>query len=113
MKKILFLDDNENDRRIYKKKLDPRFEVIIDEIPEPNADYQRMADQKFDLILLDFDLSIPNKNSKKSSVSGVPLSIELSQKIPNVPIVLFTKKNLFNINKFSNIGSVETLSSQM
>lgn len=36
-------------------------------------------------------------------MSGVPLSIELRQKIQDVPIILFTKKSLFNIDKFSNI----------
>ncbi len=101
MKKILFLDDDEEDRRIYKKKLGRKFEVLIEEIPESKEDYQKIIDEKPDVILLDFDLSIPNKNNQQSSVSGVPLSIELRQKIQTVPIILFTKKSLFNIDKFS------------
>lgn len=103
MKKILFLDDKEDDRRIYKKKLERKFEVLIEEIPESKNDYQKIIDEKPDVILLDFDLSTPNKNNQKSSVSGVPLSIEFRQKIPDIPIILFTKKSLFNIDKFSNI----------
>jgi len=103
MKKILFLDDKEDDRRIYKKKLERRFEVLIEEIPVSKEDHQKIIDKKPDVILLDFDLSIPNKKNQKSSVSGVPLSIELRQKIPDIPIILFTKKSLFNIDKFSNI----------
>lgn len=63
MKKILFLDDNEQDRRIYKKKLGGRFEVLLEEIPESKEDYTRIIDAKPDVILLDFDLSMPNKNN--------------------------------------------------
>jgi|WetSurMetagenome_2_1015567.scaffolds.fasta_scaffold77309_2 CheY-like chemotaxis protein len=103
MKKILFLDDNEADRRIYKKKLDRRFEVLIEEIPESVEDYNKIITEKPEVILLDFDLSIPNKNNQKSCVSGVPLSIELRQRNPDIPIILFTKKSLFDIDKFSNI----------
>jgi CheY-like chemotaxis protein len=103
MKKILFLDDNEQDRRIYKKRLSRRFEVLIEEIPESIEDYIRISCEKPEVILLDYDLSIPNKKNQKSCVSGVPLSIELRQKYPDIPIILFTKKSLFNINKFSNI----------
>ena len=65
----------------------------ISEIQEKNPE----------LILVDFDLHKPNKKGKKSPISGLTLSTELKQNFQEIPIILFTRRDVFKIGDYSKI----------
>lgn len=113
--RTLYIDDVDGDLRKYKAKFDTdersksRFKIATCRTPTSTEDYKEVEKERPELILVDFDLTRPNANGKVPGISGVTLSTELRQKFPETPIVLFTRKNVFKIQDYSNIK--QTLSS--
>ncbi len=98
--KIVYIDDDERDQKKYKTKFEAdaksknKFEIVAINTPKTPQDYDSIIRMNPDLLLVDYILDIPEED-KVIGVSGVALSTELKQKIPGVPIVLFTRKTIF------------------
>jgi len=113
--KILYIDDDERELSKYElkfrddKRTKDRFKLIKRNTPKNRSDFDGLLKTKPSLILLDFDLTKPDSKGNVIGISGVTLSTELRQKFPDVPIVLFTRKSVFNIDNYSDIK--QTLSS--
>jgi len=113
--KILYIDDDETELKRYELKfrydtrMKDRFKLIIKNTPKKRGDFEALMKICPGLILVDFELIKPDSNGDVIGISGVTLSTELRQKFPDVPIVLFTRKSVFNINSYSDIK--QTLSS--
>lgn len=113
--KILYIDDDERELKKYELKfrddtrMKDRFKLITKNTPKNKGDFEALMKICPGLILIDFDLTKPDSNGDVIGISGVTLSTELRQKFPDVPIVLFTRKSVFNINNYSDIK--QTLSS--
>ena len=105
---VVYIDDDEKELRKYKKKF-RKFDGIklftfnTPKIPE---DYQKINQCNPDLILVDFDLSIPDSDGNVIGLSGISLSTELKQKFPKSPIVLFTRKSVFDVDYYQNIQNM-------
>lgn len=112
---ILYIDDDERELKKYELKFrddtrtKDRFKLITKNTPKNKSDYEALMKISPGLILIDFDLTKPDLNEDVIGISGVTLSTELRQKFPEVPIVLFTRKSVFNIDDYSDIK--QTLSS--
>jgi len=113
--KTIYIDDDEIALERYKTKFEVdersknKFDVIPWSTPKSPEDYDAIGKENPELILVDFDLSIPDAEGKVIGISGVTLSTELRQKFPEIPIVLFTRKSVFKIQVYSDIK--QTLSS--
>jgi len=113
--KILYIDDDERELKKYELKFrddtrtKDRFKLITKNTPKNKSDYEALMKISPGLILIDFDLTKPDSNDDVIGISGVTLSTELRQKFQDAPIVLFTRKSVFNINSYSDIK--QTLSS--
>jgi hypothetical protein len=112
---IVYIDDVSQELRKYeaKFKTDPRamgkFTIKTFNSPKSRADYDHINGVAPELLLVDFNLDIPDENGKVIGISGVTLSTELRQKFREVPIILFTRKSVFNLQDYTKIR--ETLSS--
>lgn len=113
--KVVYIDDSSRDLQKYKAKFEAderaksRFAIIPRNSPKSPEDYNRIGQENPDLLLVDYDLSMPDENGKVSGISGVTLTTELRQKFPDMPIVLFTRKSVFKVQEYAGIK--ETLSS--
>ncbi len=112
---VVYIDDQSHELRKWQAKFTTdsraagRFTVKTFNPPKSPADYDRISEAAPELLLLDFNLDIPDENGQVIGISGVTLSTELRQKFREVPIVLFTRKSVFNIQDYTRIR--ETLSS--
>jgi len=86
------------------------FSVTPCNTPKSAGDYSRIISEKPDVILVDYNLDMPDENHNVIGISGVTLSTELRQRLPEVPIVLFTRRNVFNMEDYFN-RKQDTLSS--
>ncbi len=107
MVKTVYIDDEDKELKKWKRKFedDERskelFKVVSINSQEQTID-ELLSKIKTttELILVDFDLSKP-KNDILLGISGTTLSTALKEKFPDIPAVLFTKKNVFKIEKYS------------
>ena len=112
---VIYIDDVSQELKKYETKFttDPRamgkFTIKTFNSPKSRADYDHINEAVPELLLVDFNLDIPDENGQVIGISGVTLSTELRQKFREVPIVLFTRKSVFNIHDYRKIR--ETLSS--
>jgi CheY-like chemotaxis protein len=113
--KVVYIDDADRELQKYKAKFEAdertkgRFVIMPHSSPKSSQDYNRIRQAKPDLLLVDYDLSIPDENGNVIGISGVTLATELRQKFPEIPIVLFTRKSVFKVQDYTSIK--ETLSS--
>ena len=73
--------------------------------PKSQKDFENLFSVKSDIILVDLDLSKPDAYNKKSPFSGLTLATEIRQRNPDIPIVLFTRKNVFSDEHYSKVES--------
>lgn len=103
--KVAYIDDNIQDQKKYKMRFtnDARsmgkFRLETFNAPKSPDAYDRIGDANPDLLLVDYDLDIP-ENGNVIGISGVALSTELRRKFPEVPIVLFTRKSVFGLQNY-------------
>jgi len=113
--KVVYIDDADSELRKYKTKFETderakaKFFIVAHNSPKSPAEYTRIGKSNPELLLVDYDLSIPDRNGEVIGISGVTLATELRQKFPEIPIVLFTRKSVFKIQDYANIRG--TLSS--
>ena len=113
--KVAYIDDSTSDLQKYKAKFESdqrakgRFVIIPHNSPKTLEDYNRIGRANPDLLLVDYDLSMPDKDGQVIGISGVTLTTELRQKHSDIPIVLFTRKSVFKVQEYAGIK--ETLSS--
>ena len=108
MVKTVYIDDEDKELKKWKRKFedDERskelFKVVSINSQKPTIDdlLSEIKTTKPELILVDFDLSKP-KNDILIGISGTILSTALKEKFPDIPAVLFTRKNVFKIAKYS------------
>jgi len=108
MVKTVYIDDEDKELRKWKKKFkdDERskglFKVVSINSQKQTIDelLSEIKTTKPELILVDFDLSKP-KNDILLGISGTTLSTALKEKFSDIPAVLFTKKSVFKIEKYS------------
>ena len=110
--KTIYIDDKDEELEKYKRKFErndlskDRFEIItINAQRKPKDLLNEIEKHNPELILVDFDLTIP-KDSVLIGISGVALSTTLRENFPDIPIVLFTRKSLFKIEKYSPMEQV-------
>lgn len=106
--KTVYIDDEDGELRRYKRGFESdenanrQFEVItLNSQKEIGILLDEVKAENPELVLVDFDLSKPTDEGILVGVSGVTLSTALREKLPDVPIVLFTKIDFLNIQKFS------------
>lgn len=113
--KVAYIDDSSRDLQKYKAKFEfderakSRFVIIPHNSPKTPDHYNQIGQTNPDLLLVDYDLSMPDENGQVIGISGVTLTTELRQKHPDIPIVLFTRKSVFKVQEYAGIK--ETLSS--
>lgn len=103
----IYVDDDDNELRKYKKKFEEderskdNFKMVPINAQKPNLNdlLKEIKKQKSDLILIDFDLSKP-KNDLLLGTSGAGLSTVLKENYPDIPLILFTRKSVFRVDKF-------------
>lgn len=104
--KTIYIDDDENDLVRYKRKFENdersknKFDIVVLNVQRPLKDlFKELEDKNPELVLVDFKLDRP-RNNVLIGISGVSLSTALREKFPDIPIVLFTRKNVFNIKSY-------------
>jgi|GEM_PF-1435095 len=113
--KVVYIDDVVQDLLKYKAKfaIDSRarekFAIEPINTPKSPGDYDRISKANPELLLIDYNLDIPDENNEVIGISGVTLSTELRKRFSEVPIVLFTRKSVFRIQDYTKIK--ETLCS--
>lgn len=112
---VIYIDDVSQELEKYETKFttDPRtmgrFTIKTFNSPKLPADYDHIDKADPELLLVDFNLDIPDGNGQVIGISGVTLSTELRRRFSEIPIVLFTRKSVFRIQDYTKIK--ETLSS--
>lgn len=113
--KVVYIDDVSQDLKKYEVKFttDPRavgkFAIKTVNPPKSEEDYNHISEANPELLLVDYNLDKPDEDKRVLGISGVALSADLRYKFPEVPIVLFTRKSVFNIQNYTKIRG--TLSS--
>lgn len=113
--RTLFIDDDDKDLKKYKHRFEAddrsknKFKLIPRNTPKSADDYKNIEKERPELILVDFELDKPDANKKVIGITGVTLATELRQKFSEVPIVLFTRRSVFDVQDFAKIK--QTLSS--
>lgn len=106
--KTVYIDDEDKELKKWKRKFedDERSKELF-KVVSINSQKQTIDEllieiktTKPELILVDFDLSKP-QNDILLGISGTTLSTALKEKFPDTPTVLFTKKSVFKIEKYS------------
>ena len=106
--KTVYIDDEDKELKKWERKFedDERSKELF-KIVSINSQKQTIDEllneiktTKPELILVDFDLSKP-QNGLLIGISGTILSTALKEKFPDIPAVLFTRKNVFKIAKYS------------
>ncbi|MDY6791743.1 MAG: hypothetical protein SWH54_10810 [Thermodesulfobacteriota bacterium] len=105
--RTIYIDDDDKELRKYQKKFEEdersknNFKVVSINPQKPNLNdlLKEIKKKKFDLILIDFDLSKP-KNDLLLGTSGAGLSAVLKENYPDIPLILFTRKSVFKVDKF-------------
>ena len=111
--RIIYIDDDSKDLHKYQRLFETendrlRFEIIPINAQELdlNNSSEQLKSIEPDLFLIDLDLSKP-KNKKVLGISGVAASTELREKFPYLPLILFTRKNIFN-RTYSVMGEINS-----
>jgi hypothetical protein len=104
---IVYIDDSDIELKKYESKFtsDPRstdkFTVKTFNTPKKPDEYTKILDANPELLLIDYNLDDP-ENGEVIGISGSALSTDLKQKAPDVPIVLFTRKQVFNTQNYAD-----------
>ncbi|TFH46322.1 MAG: hypothetical protein E4G94_02675 [ANME-2 cluster archaeon] len=106
--KTIYIDDDDKELKKYQRLFSEddrsKNKFIITSINTQQPTLSNLINEinqkKPDLILIDFDLSKPRDNVLLG-MSGTALSTILKETIPNIPMVLFTRKGVFNVGKYS------------
>jgi len=112
--KIVYIDDNPQELEKYKAKFasdnraSENFHLYTFSAPELKGDFNRINEIMPDIFLVDYNFDIPDADNNVIGVTGITLGIQLRQVYPEVPIVLFTRKSVFNPKKAYQLK--ETLS---
>lgn len=99
--KTIYVDDDNRELIKYEIKFKAderskkRFKIETLKPPKSPKEYEKIMKKRPELILVDYNLTIPDEDNKVIGVSGITLSTELRQKFPEIPIILFTRKGIF------------------
>lgn len=110
--KTVYIDDVPSERNKYERRFGEhelsrdRFELISLDTPKCLDDYNVIRKLSPQLILVDYDLSRPDSNRDVIGISGLTLIAELKQHYRDIPIILFTKKSVFDNNNLSSFSSL-------
>jgi len=108
MVKTVYIDDEDKELKKWKRKFedDERSKELFKVVPI-NSQKQTIDEllseiktKKPELILADFDLSKP-RNNILLGISGTTLSSAIKEEFPDIPTVLFTRRSVFNIERYS------------
>lgn len=107
--RIIYIDDDDKELEKYKRTFEEderaknRFEIVTINSQKKIGDLiSEVEKNNPDLILVDFELDIPSpKDDMVIGISGAPLSTALREKFPDIPIVLFTRPDVFKIELYS------------
>lgn len=107
--KIIYIDDVEEEldrwKNFFEKETSAigQFEILA--MNSNSFDYEQIKRHNPDLILLDYDLS-KSLTDRLLNIRGTALSTQLREWFQDLPIILFTKKSIFNTGRYSNVKSV-------
>ena len=107
--KTIYIDDDEGELKKYKGIFETqenskgKFEIIlVNAQKEFEQLIKEVRDESPQLILVDLKLEKPNNSGEVIEISGAPLSMALKEIFPDVPVVFFTKQDLFGQKTYSN-----------
>lgn len=110
--RTIYIDDDEKDLEKYKRKFEEdlrsknKFEIVAVNVQKPLKDLlDKVESEKPELVLADFKLDKP-KDDVLIGISGLTLSTALRERFPDIPIVLFTRKDVFNIEDYPSSRGV-------
>jgi len=110
--KMIYIDDDNRDLKKYKRKFEENSEskdkFIIKTMNVQHSLENIMAEiekEKPELILVDFDLTKP-KEDFIIGMTGTMLSTVFREKFRDIPLVLFTRKSVFNAEKYFGLKEV-------
>lgn len=107
MIKTLYIDDSQEELERYKNKFESdyrtkdRFRIVTRNSPKSGPDYAQIYQDHPELMLIDVDLARADLAEKVTDISGLTLATQLRQKLPEAPIVLFTRPNVFKVRDYS------------
>ncbi len=97
--KTLYIDDEEIDlarnKDYFETYADNRFELVTCRPFDLSEVYRCINTCSPELILVDLDLSSADENDHVIGLNGLTLMTEIRQNFQGIPLVLFTKKSLF------------------
>jgi CheY-like chemotaxis protein len=108
--KCVYIDDVNTERSKYKSRFEnddrtkERFAIATYNAPKSLDDYERIAAENPELLMVDYDLSVPDDNGHVIGFQGIALATQLRQQFPEIPIVLFTRKSVFRFHDYDNIS---------
>ncbi|MGD2250607.1 MAG: hypothetical protein PVF58_19605 [Candidatus Methanofastidiosia archaeon] len=104
--KTIYIDDDKRDLKKYKRKFEDdarsknKFDIATINVQKKLKNLlDEVEEQKPELILVDFKLDKP-KDDILIGISGITLSTALRERFLDIPIVLFTRKDVFSIEKY-------------
>jgi len=104
--KTAYIDDDDKELKKYKRKFETeetaknRFEIIAINAQMKIEDIiGKIKESNPELILVDFKLTKP-KDGVLVGISGASLSTALREKFQEIPIVLFTRRSVFKIERY-------------
>ena len=107
--KVVYIDDVEGELKKFKRKFEEnqlsngRFEIEIMKAQGILGKLGEIQVKNPGLILVDFDLHELDEKGNMSPIFGLTLSTELKQQFQEIPIVLFTRRDVFKIGEYSRI----------
>ena len=104
--RTIYIDDDENELKKYKRKFEndtrskDRFDIVTVNAQKPLKDLpNEFEDKNPELVLVDFRLDKP-KDDVLIGISGVTLSTALRERFLDIPMVLFTRRAVFQIEDY-------------
>lgn len=100
--KMVYFDDILRDRDRYKRRFEDSglFDVIADFPPEKLSDLTEIEKINPDIFLVDLELSRPDKAGHVLLYDGKMLTTQLRKYFPAVPLILFTRPEIFEESFF-------------
>ena len=100
--KMVYFDDIPRDRARYKRRFEDSglFEVNADFPPEKISCLTEIEKINPDIFLVDLELSRPDKEGHVLLYDGKMLTTQLRKYFPAVPLILFTRPEIFKVSFF-------------
>jgi hypothetical protein len=89
---VLYFEDDAGDRQAYSRRLTGDDTIVTGHPPPPDLSLEILRDA-WDLFLVDYEL-MGGAAGERANYKGGTLGMNLRERVPEYPVVLFTRRNL-------------------